>query len=205
MGKPGKNERCRRVFTLLMRQAGWKDFCFPGGGLSERAVSGCLETLQKLYGEVGPERVVDFCVCQGYAISGYGEEYHNRWKVAHSFGNKAVSRFTKSNAARRYYEDCWLKEHGLSRNALLACIADRSEHPYHRFIYPEYEEHTKRRLLSTEAGYAVCALSTLLWTPFSPACRECKSEDDCQKRTKDIFPELYRIRCEEWREKEVRP
>lgn len=205
MGKPGKNEYCRRIFTLLMRQTGWKGFSFPGGGLSSRTVSNCLEALQKQYGEIGPERLVDFCVCQGYAISGYGEEYYCRWKVAHSFGSKAISRFTKSNAARRYYEDCWLKEYGLSRSALLICIADRSAHPYQRFVYPEYEEHTKRRLLSTEAGYTVCALSTLLWTPFSPTCRVCKLADACQKRTKEVFPELYRIRCEAWRGKEVRP
>lgn len=205
MGKPGKNECCRRIFTLLMRQTGWKGFSFPGGGLSDRTVSDCLDTLRKQYGEIGPERLVDFCVCQGYATSGYGEEYHRRWKVSHSFGGKAVSRFAGSNAARRYHEDCWLKEYGLSRSVLQACIADRSEHPYLRFIYPEYEEHTKRRLLSTRAGYAVCALSTLLWTPFSPACRACRSVNACRERTREVFPELYRIRCEEWRRKEARP
>lgn len=184
-----------------MRQTGWQNFTFPGGGLSERTISACLITLQKLYGEVGSERLVDYCVCQGYAMSGYSANYQNQWKITHSFGNKAIVRFTKSNAGRRYYEDCWLKEHGLSRNVLLACIVDRSEHPYHRFIYPEYEDHTKHRLLSTEAGYTVCALSTLLWTPFSPVCRVCKLTNACQERTKEILPELYRIRCEAWREK----
>lgn len=198
------NKCCRRVFTLLMKQTGWTDFNFPGGGLAERCISDCFAALQARYGDMSRERLVDFCVCQGYALSGYGKEYRHKWKVSHSFGAKAVTRFGSSNAGRHYYEECWLKGYGLSRGELLSCIADRSMHPFYRFIYPEYEEHTKQRLLSTEAGFAVCGLSTLLWTPFSPACRKCKLSEACRKRTEKCFPELYRIRCEAFRGKEVR-
>lgn len=195
------NNKCRRAFTLLMHETGWKNFNFPGGGLSERAVSTCLVVLEQQYGELNEERLVDFCVCQGYALSGYGPEYHQRWKVSHSFGRKAISRFFESHAGRRYYENRWLKEYGVSRCALQASIADRSAHPFQRFIYPEYEDHTKLRLLSTDAGFAVCGLSTLLWTPFSPACQKCLQSESCRKRTERCFPELYRLRLEAWQRK----
>lgn len=203
MGKQVKNKDYRKVFTLLMRQTGWPEFCFPGGGQSERVLTLCMSALEVHYGEVSRERLVDFCVCQGYAMSGYGKEYFCRWKVNHSFGEKAIARFVKGNAGRRYYENGWLKEHGLSRDFLLASIGESKEHPYERFIYPEYEEHTKRRLLSSEAGYWVCGLSTLLWTPFSPACGECAFSLACQRRTQMCLAELYRIRLEAWQKNKM--
>ena len=70
---------------------------------------------------------------------------------------------------------------------------------------PEYEETTKRRQHSTEAGYLVCALSTLMWTPFSPSCSKCAKAEPCRRRTQARYPELYRIRCEAWRKKEAKP
>ena len=189
MEKRERNNKCRRVFTLLMHETGWKDFIFPRGGLSERTVSSCLAVLEQHYGELG------------YALNSYGVAYHCRWKVSHSFGKKAIMRFFESHAGRRYYENRWLKENGVSRCALQASIADRSTHPFQRFIYPEYEDHTKLRLLSTDAGFAVCGLSTLLWTPFSPACRKCQQSESCRQRTERCFPELYRLRLEAWERK----
>lgn len=196
------NNKCRRVFTLLMHGTGWKDFSFPGGGMAERAVSGCLAALEQQYGALSEERLVDFCVCQVYALSGYGPGYRPRWKVSHSFGKKAISRFGGSHAGCRYYENRWLQENGVSRCVLQAAITGRSTHPFLRFIYPEYEDHTKLRLLSTDAGFAVCGLSTLLWTPFSPACRKCLQSESCRKRTERCFPELYRLRLEAWQREE---
>lgn len=203
MASRGWNDKCRRVFTLLMRETGWTNFRFPGGSQSDGVVSTCLTALEQQYGEVNSERLVDFCVCQGYALSGYGTEYRCRWKVSHSFGRKAITRFSESHAGQRYYENQWLKENGVSRSSLQACIADRSTHPFERFVYPEYEDHTKLRLLSTEAGFAVCGLSTLLWTPFSPACRKCLQSESCRRRTEKCFPELYRLRLEAWQRKEA--
>ena len=91
------------------------------------------------------------------------------------------------------------------RHDLARAVEDRRSHPFGRFIYPEYEETTKRRLLSTEAGYLVCALSTLMWTPFSPSCSKCAKAEPCRRRTQARYPELYRIRCEAWRKKEAKP
>ena len=111
----------------------------------------------------------------------------------------------KKYAIGRYREDRWLKSFGLSRHDLARAVEDRRSHPFGRFIYPEYEETTKRRLLSTEAGYLVCALSTLMWTPFSPSCSKCAKAEPCRRRTQARYPELYRIRCEAWRKKEAKP
>lgn len=139
------------------------------------------------------------------AISGYDTAYRRKWNVSHSFGKKAIGRYLRSGKERRYREDRWLKSFGLSRHDLARAVEDRRSHPFGRFIYPEYEETTKRRLLSTEAGYLVCALSTLMWTPFSPSCSKCAKAEPCRRRTQARYPELYRIRCEAWRKKEAKP
>lgn len=159
----------------------------------------CFDTLAP----VSTERLADFCICQVYAISGFGRNYRRRWDVSHSFGKKAVERYLQVDRRRRYYEDCWLKSFSLSRVELAALAEDRSRHPFAKFIFPEYEETTKRRLLSTEAGYAVCGMSTLLWTPFSPSCRQCDHSARCRRRTASLNHELYRIRCEAWTAKEA--
>ena len=52
---------------------------------------------------------------------------------------------------------------------------------------------------------AVEALSTLMWTPFSPSCSKCAKAEPCRRRTQARYPELYRIRCEAWRKKEAKP
>lgn len=196
---------CRRLFTRLVRATLWADFSFPAGGRTDRQLGMCFDELCRRFVSVSQERLADFCICQVYALSGYGMAYRRRWNVAHSFGEKAVGRYLRSGKGHRYREDRWLENHGLSRQALITVVADRSRHPFSPFIYPEYEEVTKRRLLSTEAGYLVCALSTLMWTPFSPSCSRCVKAEPCRDRTQARYPELFRIRCEAWREKEVKP
>ena len=66
---------------------------------------------------------------------------------------------------------------------------------------PEYEETTKRRALSTTIGYYICASSTLLWNPFSPSCQRCTKKEVCLERTRLNYPELYRLRIEEFNKK----
>lgn len=189
----------RRLFTLLVRTTLWADFVFPAGGRSDRVLDSCFDSLAP----VSAERLADFCVCQVRAMCAFGAEYRRRWDVSHSFGKKAVERYLQADRRRRYYEDRWLKSFSLSRGELAVLAEDRSRHPFAKFIFPEYEETTKRRLLSTEAGYAVCGMSTLLWTPFSPSCRQCGHSARCRRRTASLYHELYRIRCEAWTEKEA--
>lgn len=194
-GEPSPGCKFRRLFSYLLRRTLWPEFRFPGGAVAEQAAEACAAALQHTYGALSAERMAAFCICQGYAISGYGEEYRHRWRPAHSFGVKARERFDAATPAHRYYEDRWLRGHGLSREGL-AAVVERREHPLQRFLFPAWEEPTKRRLLSTEAGYLVCGSSTLLWSPQSPACAGCLHGERCRERTQRLYPELYRLRCE---------
>lgn len=191
-----------RAFTELMRRMIVPSFAFPGGGAARRTVNSCIAALEARYGALERERIADYCICQVYALSRFGKEYLSRWRVSHSFGTKARERFDGTTRGKRYWEERWLSAAGLSRAEVARMIEDRREHPLYRFINPEYEEATKSRMLSTEVGYYICGASTLLWTPFSPSCRACTRAAQCRKRTEMMYGELYRIRIEEYKEKE---
>ena len=191
------NRCAERVFTFLVREMVWAGFRFPGGGLAQSRIADCLERLDDGTGMLSRERVVDFCVCQVYAISSFGEGYLKRWNPSHSFGAKALARFAKNSQGQRYYEDKWLAGRGLSRAGLLDLFRDRSVHPLAKFIYPESEDRTKKRHRGSEAGLYICSVSTLMWTPFSPVCTACPKAEACRDMTSRRYPELYRIRVEE--------
>lgn len=188
-----------KVFSLLMKRTANPAFTFPGGDAALCSVASCLGGVLEHSGQVSVERLVDFCVCQVYAISRFDKEYLNRWNVSHSFGKKAQKRFAGEKREIRYYEDKWLKENRLSREELCELIRDRSSHPQAKFIYPQYEDRTKKRLIGTVLGYYICGVSTLLWTPFSPVCIRCPKASACKHRTRMLYPELYRIRVEEFK------
>ena len=190
-----RNRWVERLFTLLMRRTLDEWFRFPGGGLARRAVDGCMEVLAGGAEAPSREKVVDFCVCQVYALT-FDAKMLRGWTPAHSFGRKALERFARNTSTHRYWEDRWLKEHGLARGGLLHEVRDRSQHPLAKFLYPEYEDATKRRRIGTEAGLYVCSLSTLLWTPLSPVCQECAMTEKCREMTCERYPELYRLRVE---------
>lgn len=194
-----KNRWAVAVFAFLMREIVDAGFRFPGGGVAQRTVGACMQRLDGGTGKLSREKVVDFCICQVYAITFYDKEYLRRWKPSHSFGPKALERFTGITRARRYWEDIWLRGHALSREGLADMIRDRSRHPLAKFIYPEYEDSTKSRKAGTEAGLYICCISTLMWTPFSPVCGECSMSQTCQHMTREHYPELCRIREEEYR------
>ena len=198
-----KSKCISRLFVLLVRQTVRPTFVMPGGRLAEKQVDDALDYLTKHYCEVGLERIVDYCVCQVYRVSAFGADYLPKWKVSHSFGVKALTRFVTRKPGQKYYEDRWLAGFKLTREDLLREIEDRGVHPLFRFIYPDYEDATKRRALSSEVGYYICGVSTLLWTPFSPVCRACAKAVKCQSRTQKLYPEIYRLRVAEFNGKEV--
>lgn len=188
-----------KVFDFLMRETINPHFVFPGGGIVSKTMDSGMDSLEKACSSgLSPERLVDYCICQVFAISGYSELYINRWNISHSFGKKAIGRFCRNSRNKRYFEDKWLERYGLSRNILLDRFSDRKKHPLAKFIYPEYEELTKQRLLNSDAGLYICQLSTLLWTPFSRACSQCRHAGRCREITRRKHEELYRIREEEY-------
>lgn len=195
--KKTKDKEMTKVFTFLMKRV-YPGFTFPGGGAAQRTVASCAASLESS-GELSIERLVDFCICQVYAVSYFGEGYRGHWRVSHSFGKRALRRFAQRKREVRYYEDKWLQKNELSREMLCELIRDRSCHPQAKFIYPQYEDRTKKRLLGTVLGYYICGASTLLWTPFSPVCASCPKAIACEQRTRTIYPELYRIRMEEFK------
>lgn len=199
MEKERKIRAITSIFSILTKTAVAPAFTFPKGGIATRTVTSCLEVLEKIYqGQVSNERIVDFCICQVHAISRFPEGYYGKWKVTHSFGKKAIERFIGNKQVHRYYEDKWLNKYKLSRRVLLLEIQDKKEHPLASYIFPQHEESTKRRALSTSVGYYICGISTLLYTPFSPACQNCHKTNKCIERTRMNYPELYRIRIEKY-------
>lgn len=187
------------VFSLLMQSTIKKSFSFPGGGISQKIVSSCIEALEsECLNGLSRERIIDFCICQVYALSEFGPSYLKNWKVSHSFGKKAIERYRKTGSGKKYYEDKWLKKAGLNRENILNLFQDRRKHPLYKFIFPEFEEHTKLRMYNSEVGFYICQISTLLWTPFSSLCLGCKHQQRCIEALKLKFSELYRIRIEEY-------
>ena len=187
-----------RVFSYLMRMTLNGKFVFPGGHITDNTILSCIEALRESFQSgLSEERLNDFCICQVYAVSGYGRPYLSRWKVSHSFGKKAIGRFTHNTRQRRFYQDKWLEAHGLTREGIGLEFRDRKEHPLAKFIYPEFEDQTKLRMHNTQAGFYICQLSTLLWTPFSVACLTCNYQNRCKEITGKKYGELLRIRQEE--------
>lgn len=198
-----KSKLMSRLFSMLIRLTVQPAFILPGGRLAEKRVDDALNYLSKHYGEVGLERIVDYCICQVYVVSQYGADYLPKWRLSHSFGNKALMRFITRKPGQKYYEDKWLAEYKLTREELSRQIEDRSVHPLYRFVYPDYEDTTKRRALSSVVGYYICGTSTLLWTPFSPICQLCTKVEACKLRTLKLYPEIYRLRVAEFNGKGV--
>lgn len=192
-----KTEETIKVFTFLMKRV-FPAFKFPAGTVARRTVATCLGKLEPS-GCPDTERIVDYCVCQVYAVSNFSEDYESRWGVSHSFGKRAMRRFAGMKREIRYYQDRWLKGKELNRGMLCELVRNRSIHPQAKFIYPQYEDRTKKRLLGTLLGYYICGASTLLWTPFSPVCLACPKAAACENRTRTVYPELYRIRVEEFK------
>lgn len=168
-----------------------KDFKFSGGGATSRTLSNFIDLMEKEFGVVTVERIVDFCICAAYAFRNT-----KSWTIKQIFGKASVKRLKDNKHGAQFYEDNWLKEVSLTRSYLIAMVADRSTHPQAKYIYVASEEITKKRLLNMEVGYVRCQSSTLGWSPLSESCCQCRFIETCKKETQRKFPELYRLRIE---------
>ncbi len=118
-----------------------------------------------------------------------------------TFGTTALQKYlSMSSRAKQYMEDQWLSEANLTR-AYLNSLICKKEHPQSKYIYMPSEECTKKRSINTDIGFLICSTSTLMWSPFSPACQICTNVEKCKQETAIKYPELYRIRLEEYGER----
>lgn len=182
------------IYTRIERRCIHPQFSFPGGGKVYREMERFIERLEKEFGEISNSRIVDYCIC----LSHYRKDLKRAWKPSLSFGPKSIQRYIDFKGGKRYYEDQWLKENGLTRSKLEAIISNSTVHPFAQYIYIEAEEQTKKRAQKLKMGVLMCARSTLLYTPFSNACTYCDSNIECKDLTQKLYPELFRMRLERW-------
>lgn len=167
------------------------NYRFPQGGEPIKIMRTALQRIEKKFGVLTAQRIVDYVVCSSHAFKDRG----SNWKLNQVFGPKSMERFN-SDKGRVYFENKWLESEGLSRSSLLSMIVDRSEHPKAKYIFVPSEEGTKQRLLNREVGFVICQTSTLGWSPLSTACSECNFVTKCKIETQKKYPEIFRLRIE---------
>lgn len=179
------------MFYEIASKLIYPGYRFPQGGESTRVMRTALQRLEKKYGTLTAQRIVDYIICSAHAFKDRGSS----WKLNQVFGPKSMERFN-TDKGRVYYENKWLESEDLSRASLLNLIVDRSEHPKAKFIFVPSEEGTKMRLLNREVGFVICQTSTLGWSPLSEACSECEFVEKCKQETQNKYPEIFRLRIE---------
>ena len=188
------NEKLARkaitVYSEIIRRLVNPTFSIPCGGSNIRKATLFIKRLEDAFGTVSYERLVDCCVATAYA------NRERPFSIGQLFGEAAIKRLTKNAHGVKYYENKWLKSKELSREALVAMIADRDKHPHAKYIYMPSEESTKERMLNLEVGFMICQISTLGWSPMSYACSRCDFVKQCKDETKRKFPELFRLRID---------
>lgn len=180
----------KAVYTEIIKKLVNPTFKFSEGGATQKTLAKFLDLMEKEYGTVTEERLVDVCINIAYI-------YRNKLQpVKTMFGASSLKRFVQSKRGQRYYENEWLSEKEITRDDLLSIIANRKEHPLAEYIYMPSEEPRKFRLHNLRAGYAICQTSTLGWSPLSTACSTCDFAEQCKDATSQKYPELFRIRIE---------
>lgn len=180
-----------KMFHEIAVRLIYSDYRLPQGGEPTRIMRTALQRVEKKYGVLTAQRIVDYVVCSSHAF----KDRRSNWKLNQVFGPKSMERFN-SDKSRMYFENKWLESEGLSRSSLLNMIVDRSEHPKAKFIFVPSEEGTKMRLLNREVGFVICQTSTLGWAPLSTACAECVFAIKCKTETQKKYPEIFRLRIE---------
>lgn len=192
-----KIRNVKTVYTEIMKRIFDAEFSFPNGGQMDGRISKVIKNMTKMYGQCNENRIVDYCVFQLYRCR--DSEYTKSLTLG-MFGDTAFSKFERFGVKKRNSENQWLAEVGLSRDYLCSLIK-KKEHPFAKFVYMPSEEMTKMRKINTDVGFFICAISTLMWSPYSKACSICSNAERCKKETEKRYPELYRIRIEKYGKK----
>lgn len=183
-------KQIKTVFTEIIHKLVNPTFKFSEGGATQKTLANFIAKIEKEFGSVTAERLVDICVFAAYRFR------EARWTVKTVFGQATINNFKERKNGVKYYENKWLESQGLTRGYLVGLIADRREHPQAKYIYMASEENTKRRYLGQRIGYLLCQSSTLGWSPLSEACHRCSFTPECQSETNRKYPEIYRLRIE---------
>lgn len=191
MEKEKLTKQTAAVFTEIIKKLVNPTYKFPKGGAATRTIHTFLDRIEEEFGAVTCERLVDVCITGAYTF-----RERSDWTLKQVFGPSTIKRVKEQKRGQIFYQNQWLETGGLSRDALLALIKDRKEHPQAKYIYIQAEEATKIRQLNRKTGFLICQLSTLGWSPMSDACNQCQFVADCQKETERKYPEIYRLRIE---------
>lgn len=165
------------------------------GGKTKTLITELLDNLVEIYGEeVDSERIIDYIIYQIFRLK--DRISSDTFNISTITSMKAVKGYMESNKKREYYEDIWLESNNVERDDFYELIRDKSKHTQNKFLFMPSEENTKMRFLNSETGFYLCDMSTLGWSPLSPACNLCEFVEKCKQATQSKFPELYRIRVE---------
>lgn len=194
-----KLRQIKKIYTTISKLGINPTFKFPEGGKATNTLKSFVSQFERrCCGDSwSPVRMVDYCIFQLH--KNRNSEYANI-NVLGSFGMTAITKYkSMSTKEKTYAEDKWLEEIGTSRQALRSLIkSDNRQHPHYKYVKMPSEESTKLRYHNTPMGMVLCDYSTLLWDPFSHACQTCEYVEDCKLKTSEYYPELYRLRQEEW-------
>ena len=193
-------KKIKTVYAEITKRLVDPTFTFPEGGKADRQLFQFIAEFTKICGgEFNTSRLVDYCVFQTHKNRNAAFQ---RNLAPKAFGATAIQKYlSMSSKQKSYMEDQWLSEAQLTRAYLNSLICKKGEHPQKKYIYMPSEEGTKKRCVNTDIGFVICSTSTLMWSPFSPTCQQCKNANMCQKETANKYPELYRIRLEEYGER----
>lgn len=190
MEKERLTKQIKTVFTEIIRNLVSPTFKFSEGGATQKTLANFITKVDKEFGSVTAERLVDICIFAAYRFR------DTRWTVKTVFGQATINNFRNRKNGVKFYENKWLESKGLTRGYLVNLIADKREHPQVKYIYMPAEENTKKRYLGQRIGYLLCQSSTLGWSPLSEACCRCSFIRECQFETNRKYPEIYRLRIE---------
>ena len=152
------------------------------------------------YSDMADDRIIDYIVYFLYLK----REPRWRFTIDDFFSDYVISRYKQQfmsdngKAGINYYINQWLDDGELSRASLTKMIEKPKPHKMSKFIYMESEELIKKRFINTDMGYMLCQRSTTGWAPRSHCCQTCKNSSQCICATERKYPELIRLRRQDY-------
>lgn len=186
-------QSAKEVFTFIYKVGASEAFHFPGNLDSKLMNDFAEELIKREDGIVTIDLIVDYCVHQAYVW-----RETKRWayfNIGWVFGKKSIEKYYNAKHGARYFQNSWLAENGMSRVLLKHKFSHKKTvNPLKKYIEVEYEDSTKKKLLNTIGGFALCMSLTTLHTPYSKVCQQCKYAAKCKEILKKQNTELYRLR-----------